>query len=92
MNPSTVSLVNIFFNYFIVHCGLMIKGMWAVEKDVPKLPYVLCTALPSSLDLSQCPDRQVCWRLVVAILHLQRGWTSEELDFCKRIFTETKSL
>lgn len=69
----------------------MIKRMRAVERDVPKLPYVPCTALPSSPDLSQCPDRQGFWESVDAILHFQRGRTSEELDFCKRAFTENES-
>jgi hypothetical protein len=65
--------------------------MWAVEKGVPRLPYVLYTALPSSPDLSQYPDRQGSWESVVAILHFQTGLTSEELGFCKRMITEIES-
>jgi hypothetical protein len=74
-----------------VNCGLVIEGMWAVEKDVPTLPYVLYTALPSSPDLSQYPDKLGSWESVVAILHFQTGQTSEALGFCKRTFKETES-
>jgi hypothetical protein len=69
----------------------MIDGMWAVGKGVPRLPYVLYTALPSSPDLSQYPDRHGSWELAVAILHFQTSQTSEELGFCKKMFTEIES-
>jgi hypothetical protein len=69
----------------------VIEVMPAVEKGVPKLPYVLCTALLSSPDLSPYPDRQGYLELVVAILHFETGQTSEELGFCKRMSTETES-
>jgi hypothetical protein len=81
----------VLFNSSDVNCGLVIEGMLAVEKGVPTLPYVLYTALPSSPDLSQYPDRQGSWESIVAILHFQTGQTSEELGFCKRTFTENES-
>jgi hypothetical protein len=74
-----------------MNCGLEIEGIWAVEKGVPRLPYVLYTSLSSSPDVSQYPHRQGSLELVVAILHFQRGRTSEELGFCKRMFTEIES-
>jgi hypothetical protein len=64
----------------------MNEGMRTVEKDVPRLPYVLCTAPSSSPDLSQYPDRQGFEELVAAIIHFQTGPTSEVLGFCKRAF------
>jgi hypothetical protein len=81
----------VLFNSSDVDCGLVIDGMWAEEKGVPTLPYVLYTALPSSPDLSQYPDRQGSWESVVAILHFQTGQTSEELGFCKITFMQIES-
>jgi hypothetical protein len=66
----------------------VIEETWAVVKGVPRLPYVLYTALPLSPDVSQYPDRQGSQESVVAILHCQTGQTSEELGFCKRMFME----
>jgi hypothetical protein len=84
-------IVMVLFNSSDVNCGLVIEGMWAVEKAVPRLPYVLYTALPSFSDLSQYPDRPGSWESVVAILHCQTGQTSEELGFCKKTFKEIES-
>jgi hypothetical protein len=69
----------------------VIEGMLAVEKGVPRLPYVLYRALSSSADVSQYPDRQGPLESVVAILHYQIGQTSEELGFWKRTFMEIES-
>jgi hypothetical protein len=80
-----------FFNSFAVNCGLVTEVLWAMERDVPRLPCVLGTGPPSSPDGSLYPGRQVLWELVVAMLHRQTDQTSVGLGSCKQNIGEIES-